>query len=83
MMHFDFKTSPFEFCRKLTHYNKTPMIAALNSFADGGTNAHVILQSYENMETSKKPLGPPQLQRENVYKHNWFWKRNGYKELKN
>jgi polyketide synthase PksM len=64
MKHFDLESSPFYFCRKLTEWTTTPRIAAINCFADGGTNAHVILQAWEDPDSrpvKRHPLPPPQL----------------------
>jgi acyl transferase domain-containing protein len=53
MLHYDLSASPFRFSRELTPWQGTPRVAALNCFADGGTNAHVVLQAW-GME--HKPL---------------------------
>ena len=70
MTHFDMKSSPFYFCRKLSEWNDTPRIAAINSFADGGTNAHVILEALEDSTSSqikRNPILPPELNRYDVF----------------
>jgi polyketide synthase PksM len=51
MKHFDLETSPFYFSRELAEWTTTPRIAAINCFADGGTNAHVILQAWEDPDS--------------------------------
>jgi acyl transferase domain-containing protein len=62
--HFDLKTSPFYFTRKLSDWDNPVRTAALNCFADGGTNAHLILESWEHpagLDIKRRPLPPPQL----------------------
>lgn len=64
MAHYDMEASAFCFCRKPTHWSYTPSIAAINCFADGGTNAHVILEAWKEPSTReirRKPLPPPEL----------------------
>jgi amino acid adenylation domain-containing protein len=66
MRHYNFTESPFYFVRSLTPWNETQRFAAVNCFADGGTNAHVILESWrpdENQEPVRRPLQPPLLNR--------------------
>jgi acyl transferase domain-containing protein/acyl carrier protein/ubiquinone/menaquinone biosynthesis C-methylase UbiE len=71
MSHYKIESSPFSFCRELTEWAGTTRVAALNCFADGGTNAHVILESLPedqpgNSELTlvhRKPISPPELQR--------------------
>jgi len=69
MTHYDIEASPFYFCRELTPWEGAPRIAAINCFADGGTNAHVILEAWESESHAevKKPLPYPELCRYNVY----------------
>ena len=69
--HFDLESSPFYFCRELTEWKNSPRIAAINCFADGGTNAHVILQAWEEVNPdpgpgNRHPLSPPPLNRQPV-----------------
>jgi acyl transferase domain-containing protein len=69
MKHYDMESSPFYFCRKLTEWTTVPRIAAINCFADGGTNAHVILEAWKEPASrpiKRQPLPPPQLHRYDV-----------------
>ena len=50
MTHYDLKASPFYFSREIAEWRDVPRVAAINCFADGGTNAHVILEAWENEE---------------------------------
>ncbi|AOY76259.1 hypothetical protein BJL90_10310 [Clostridium formicaceticum] len=64
MTHYNIESSPFYFCRKLTKWTNTPRIAGINCFADGGTNVHVILEAWEERESSsaiRQPIPPPKL----------------------
>jgi acyl transferase domain-containing protein len=53
MTHFNMETSPFYFSRSPKAWEGSKRIAAINCFADGGTNAHVILE-----ERTKEHLRP-------------------------
>jgi acyl transferase domain-containing protein len=53
MRHYDFNRSPFKFCRTSTRC-EYPAVAAINCFGDGGTNAHVILQSADGLNASTR-----------------------------
>ena len=46
MRHFDLGSTPFQFPRSALIWDGEPRVAALNCFADGGTNVHVILESF-------------------------------------
>ncbi|WP_428243750.1 amino acid adenylation domain-containing protein [Gynuella sp.] len=59
--HYDLSASSFHFRREISLPGRQPMVAAVNSFADGGTNAHVILQSWTATNAVRSPLTPPQL----------------------
>jgi polyketide synthase PksN len=64
MKHYDMESSPFYFCQKLTEWTTVPGIAAINCFADGGTNAHAILEAWEHPDSGpvkRHLLPPPQL----------------------
>jgi hypothetical protein len=44
-------------------------VAAVNCFADGGTNAHLILQAWKNSGSDnikRQPLSPPELDRHDI-----------------
>ncbi|WP_444944874.1 SDR family NAD(P)-dependent oxidoreductase [Microbulbifer sp. ZKSA006] len=60
MDHFGIEASRFEFCRKPQPWDSG--LAVLNSFGDGGTNAHVVIQSYVNSAQRVKhtPKKPPE-----------------------
>lgn len=66
MTHYDLAASPFHFSRSLTAWEGSPLLAAVNCFADGGTNAHIILQGWErdhSPESVRQPLPPPVFRR--------------------
>jgi acyl transferase domain-containing protein len=65
MKHYDFAASPFYFVRSLSPWGEGGHTAAVNCFADGGTNAHVILDSRksEDCAPTRQPLDPPILHR--------------------
>ncbi|MET0333893.1 MAG: beta-ketoacyl synthase N-terminal-like domain-containing protein, partial [Rhizobacter sp.] len=45
--HYDLAQSPFRFSRSAAEWEGRPRVAALSCFADGGTNAHLVLQGWE------------------------------------
>ena len=64
MAHYDFAASPFRFSRGSADWRDLPTCAAVNSFADGGTNAHVVLDRWSDARPAKRaPVPPPQLSR--------------------
>jgi len=66
MTYFDVNSSPFQFSRSNEPWEGSPRLAAINCFADGGTNAHVILEAWEDTETRagvRKPMPAPTLNR--------------------
>ncbi|HEX6095636.1 MAG TPA: SDR family NAD(P)-dependent oxidoreductase [Thermoanaerobaculia bacterium] len=66
MRHFDFGRSPFRFSRAVAAHAHTA--AAVSSFADGGTNAHVILEAWPRAgEARRVPIPPPALHRIPIY----------------
>lgn len=70
MSHYDLQASPFRFSRGLTPWARGPMTAAINCFADGGTNAHVILESHGGVPAvppRRIPQPPPSLQKVEVF----------------
>jgi len=70
MTHYDIEASPFYFSRELTAWETMPRIAAINCFADGGTNAHVIVEAFENPQPHslvRRPMQEPALNRYDVY----------------
>jgi len=69
MAHYDLAASPFMLHRQSTPWNDDLPAAAINSFADGGTNAHVVLQAWpeSNFHLPKRqPLPVPVLHRADV-----------------
>ncbi|MCW3466422.1 SDR family NAD(P)-dependent oxidoreductase [Chitinophaga nivalis] len=65
MQHYNMATSPFYFNKQLKEWDGK--IAALNCFADGGTNAHVILAAPEKtMAAPRAPIPALALKKKNV-----------------
>ncbi|MCU7925177.1 MAG: KR domain-containing protein [Candidatus Thiodiazotropha sp. (ex Dulcina madagascariensis)] len=70
MKHFNMDASPFYFPRRAVDWQGASKIGAINCFADGGTNAHVILGSWTDpvhRQVFRQPLSPPKLNRYDVY----------------
>ncbi|WP_113651832.1 polyketide synthase [Pedobacter namyangjuensis] len=60
--HIDFKNSPFYVNAKLTEWiDEKPRIAGVSSFGVGGTNVHVVLESYDNNENTPSKSKPFEL----------------------
>ncbi|ATF14554.1 non-ribosomal peptide synthetase [Brevibacillus brevis X23] len=71
MTHFHMESTPFYFQRQLSEWNDSHRIAAMNCFADGGTNANVVLQSWEeavSRPNKRQSIAPPTLNRFDVYR---------------
>ncbi|WP_064201988.1 non-ribosomal peptide synthetase [Brevibacillus brevis] len=71
MTHFPMESTPFYFQRQLSEWNDLPRIAAINCFADGGTNANVVLQSWEeavSRPNKRHSIAPLTLNRFDVYR---------------
>ncbi len=75
MVHYDLEHSPFIFDREKSAWSEDFHTVALNCFADGGTNAHVILEGGERLSSEsakranrRKPLPPPELNRVHIGK---------------
>jgi acyl transferase domain-containing protein/acyl carrier protein/short-subunit dehydrogenase len=69
MPHFDLAASPFFFTRSLSPEGDAPSVMALNCFADGGTNAHVILEKWRESQPERlvrHPIEAPVLRRVRV-----------------
>ena len=68
MSHYDFASSPFRFSRQLTRWDKRSVTAAINCFADGGTNVHAILETCResSARSTRTPRPSPRLERTNV-----------------
>jgi polyketide synthase PksJ/polyketide synthase PksN len=71
MAHFDLDASPFRFSRTLSAMGDAPGVVAVNCFADGGTNAHVILEAWQETEprATRAALAMPQLRRVDCRSH--------------
>ncbi|WP_269389415.1 SDR family NAD(P)-dependent oxidoreductase [Bacillus amyloliquefaciens] len=65
MPHFDITKSDFYFQKTAGEWDRVKPCAAINCFADGGTNAHIILEAWEEKDTrlQRKPLPVPSLRR--------------------
>lgn len=69
MTHYSVDSSPFFFHRTNEPWFGVPRIAALSCFADGGTNAHLILQEWNAPDVKlvrRQPIVPPQLHRKDL-----------------
>ncbi|PSL48183.1 acyl transferase domain-containing protein [Chitinophaga niastensis] len=64
MQHYDIAASPFSFCREHAAWDSSPAVAGINCFADGGTNAHVVVTTAPASESNnicRQPLPIPAL----------------------
>ena len=67
MKHYNIEASPFYFNHKPAQWTNTSRIAAINCFADGGTNAHVILEAWEGSASQpikRHPNPSPEINRQ-------------------
>lgn len=72
MNHYDIGSSPFYFCREAGEW-AGPRAAAINCFADGGTNSHAILEAWEEQAPAgREPLPAPALQRHSIREEREF-----------
>lgn len=55
MKFFNMSASPFSFSKALIPWPDVPAVAAINCFADGGTNAHVIVEAWQYSNTGEHP----------------------------
>ncbi len=68
MEHFDQKAAQLYFSRKLASWSGSLPVAAINCFADGGTNAHLILEAGETAIGEKAhPLTSPELKKKPIF----------------
>src|SRR5262249_51162206 len=60
MTHYDLAASSFRFHRSTSDWEQSPRLAAINCFADGGTNAHVLLQGWVTTpgHVLRQPIAP-------------------------
>lgn len=65
LQHFDVAGAGLGFCRSVATWEAPQRAAAINSFADGGTNAHVVVQAFgqPGYVARRQPLDPPRLER--------------------
>lgn len=66
MSHFDKQKANITFSRTLEKWKDPLPAAAINCFADGGTNAHVILEAWDEDEKrviKRSPISPPELKK--------------------
>ncbi|MEV0637360.1 amino acid adenylation domain-containing protein [Streptomyces sp. NPDC050619] len=61
--HFDLSATPFTFARELTPWPDAPLVAAVSSFADGGTNTHAVVEGWTGPATGRPALQRPALAR--------------------
>lgn len=69
MTHYSVDASPFFFHRTNEPWFGVPRIAALSCFADGGTNAHLIIEEWHpsDVKTARRhPILSPQLHRKDL-----------------
>ncbi|MNH88436.1 Polyketide synthase PksL [compost metagenome] len=69
MPHFDPESAGIHFNREAEEWRESQPVAAINCFADGGTNAHVILESWTEQAgylTRRRPLPAPELKKRSL-----------------
>ncbi|MDH7524370.1 MAG: beta-ketoacyl synthase N-terminal-like domain-containing protein, partial [Peptococcaceae bacterium] len=70
MKHFVKEQFPFGFCREPAAWAGMSRAAGINCFADGGTNAHAIVEAWEDISPARakrSPLVPPSMERYDIY----------------
>jgi 3-oxoacyl-(acyl-carrier-protein) synthase len=75
--HFDMEAAGMAFCREAEPWEGPLRVAGINTFADGGTNVHVLLQSVADaaaVQTTRQPLALPRLSRQPLDRHDSFKK---------
>ena len=73
MKHFNMEDSPFYFNRKPTPWTNTPRVAAINCFADGGTNVHAVLEAWDGsaaQRIKRQPLPVPEFYQTDIHLSN-------------
>lgn len=71
MSHYDMASSPFTFVRESGPWQAENLTGALNCFADGGTNAHVIVEAFagnRHLDGLRRPLTPPMLKKTRIHR---------------
>ncbi|MUL33891.1 SDR family NAD(P)-dependent oxidoreductase [Priestia megaterium] len=84
MKHFDLSSTSFEFDRKLTQWDEETGVAAINCFADGGTNVHVILEKWKEQDArqiTRKAMSMPSLQRYNIHEGNEVARTSAFENI--
>lgn len=66
LKHFNFGQSPFYLPSQEEAWPAAARAAVLNSFADGGTNAHLVLVAGDNQHAQQQPITPPELHKKDV-----------------
>ncbi|MGY0064532.1 amino acid adenylation domain-containing protein [Streptomyces sp. LZ34] len=61
--HFDLAATPFTFVRDLRTWPDAPLVAAVSCFADGGTNAHAVVEGWTGPDGGRPPVPRPALAR--------------------
>ncbi|QZZ32132.1 non-ribosomal peptide synthetase [Streptomyces sp. ST1015] len=61
--HFDFAATPFMFARETRSWPHAPLVAAVSCFADGGTNAHAVVEGWSGPGGGRAALKRPELAR--------------------
>ncbi|WP_338682040.1 amino acid adenylation domain-containing protein [Streptomyces acidiscabies] len=61
--HFDFAATPFMFARETRSWPDAPLVAAVSCFADGGTNAHAVVEGWSGPGGGRAALKRPELAR--------------------
>jgi 3-oxoacyl-(acyl-carrier-protein) synthase/NAD(P)-dependent dehydrogenase (short-subunit alcohol dehydrogenase family)/acyl carrier protein len=69
MQHGNLNGTALQLCHRTGNWTDPERIGALNCFADGGTNAHVIVQAWDkaSYKGARAPIQPPLFQRIAVY----------------